>query len=159
MRKLTQHFTAAFLVLLAFTTNSALSAELSTQDYIDIEQLYARYNHAIDAGDADGWAATFTPDGAFNRFTGRDALVGFIKSWREKMNGANRRHWNSNLRITASEEGASGTVLLMIIDVGTQPPSIVMTGQYIDALVKTPNGWRFKSRQVKSDAPPTPAKP
>jgi hypothetical protein len=135
------------------------AAELTTQDYIDIEQLYARYNHAIDSGDAEGWAATFTPEGSFNRFTGHDALVGFIKQWREKMNGANRRHWNSNLLITPAADGASGVVLLMIVDVGTQPPSIVMTGQYTDSLVKTPQGWRFKSRQVKGDAPPAAAAP
>ena len=28
------------------------TATLTTQDYIDIQQLYARYNHAIDGGDA-----------------------------------------------------------------------------------------------------------
>lgn len=145
---------------MACATMSANAAELATQDYIEIEQLYATYNHAIDSGDGEGWAATFTPDGSFNtRFTGKDALVGFVKNWREKMNGANRRHWNSNLRITPSAEGANGTVMLMLLDVGTKPASIAMTGLYTDVLVKTPNGWRFKSRQVKGDAPPAPAKP
>ena len=42
------------------------AAKLTTQDYIDIQQLYARYNIAIDTGDGEGWAATFTPDGVFN---------------------------------------------------------------------------------------------
>lgn len=147
---------------MACAASSANAAELATQDYIDIEQLYATYNHAIDSGDGEGWAATFTPDGAFNtRFTGKEALVGFVKSWREKMNGANRRHWNSNLRITPSAEGANGTVMLMLLDVGAKPASIAMTGLYTDVLVKTPNGWRFKSRVVKGDAPPAsaPAKP
>lgn len=150
---------AVALVIVALAAAPARAADLTTQDYIDIEQLYAAYNHAIDSGDAEGWAATFSPDGAFNKFVGHDALVGFIKYWREKMNGANRRHWNSNLRITPSADGASGTVLLMIVDVGTQPPSIVMTGQYTDALVKTANGWRFKLRQSKGDAPPAAPKP
>ena len=146
----------AFASLLSFCFMApAQAADLTTQDYVEIEQLYATYNHAIDSGDAEGWAATFTPDGTFNaRFTGHDGLVGFIKTWREKMNGANRRHWNSNLRITPAAEGASGTVLLMLLDVGTQPASIVMTGQYTDSLVKTAGGWRFKTRQVKNDAPP-----
>ena len=147
----------AVLLMVAFLP--AQAADLTTQDYIDIEQLYAQYNHAIDAGDGEGWAATFTPDGSFNNFTGREALVGFIKNWREKRSGATRRHWNSNLRITPSADGASAVVLLMIVDVGAQPPAIVMTGQYTDALVKTANGWRFKSRQVKGDAPPAAPKP
>lgn len=138
----------AALAIFAFGAVSAQAAELTTQDYIDIEQLYATYNHAIDAGDGEAWAATFTPDGSFNRFKGKDALVAFIKNWREKMNGANRRHWNSNLRITASAEGANATVMLMLLDVGAQPPSIASTGHYTDVLAKTPDGWRFKSRQV-----------
>ena len=159
MKKFARFFFQSTLLMLALATAPARAAELTTQDYIDIEQLYAAYNHAIDTGDGEGWAAKFTPDGSFNKYTGHDALVGFIKNWREKMNGANRRHWNTNLRITPSADGASGAVLLMIVDVGTQPPSIVMTGQYTDALVKTANGWRFKSRQVKGDAPPAAPKP
>ena len=153
---------AAAIVAFAVAGSASNAADLTTQDYIDIEQLYATYNHAIDSGDGEAWAATFTPDGTFNtRFAGKDALVGFVKLWREKMNGANRRHWNSNLRITPSAEGANGTVMLMLLDVGTKPTSIASTGQYTDVLVKTPNGWRFKTRQVKGDAPPAaaPAKP
>lgn len=126
---------------------------LSTQDYIDIEQLYAQYNHAIDGCDAQGWAATFTPDGVFQRFTGRDALEGFVKQWCGKMNGANRRHWNTNLRITPGKEGANGKVLLMLLDVGVKPAAIVSTGTYNDTLVRTAEGWRFKSRMITSDAP------
>lgn len=158
MNRLARFLSGAMVVVLCAMT-TAHAADLTTQDYIDIEQLYATYNHAIDSGDGDAWAATFTAEGTFNRFKGKDALVGFVKNWREKMNGANRRHWNSNLRITPSAEGANGTVLLMLVDVSTRPPSIVMTGQYTDVLVKGPEGWRFKSRQTESDAPPASAKP
>ena len=154
---------ATAIVAFAVAGSAANAADLTTQDYVEIEQLYATYNHAIDSGDAEAWAATFTSDGSFNtRFTGKEGLMGFIKLWREKMNGANRRHWNSNLRITPSAEGANGTVMLMLLDVSTKPPSIASTGMYTDVLVKTPNGWRFKNRVVKGDAPPAataPAKP
>jgi hypothetical protein len=166
MNTLARFFTrATAIVALAVAGSAANAADLTTQDYVEIEQLYATYNHAIDSGDAEAWAATFTPDGSFNtRFTGKEGLMGFIKLWREKMNGANRRHWNSNLRITPSAEGANGTVMLMLLDVSTKPPSIASTGMYTDVLVKAPNGWRFKTRVVKGDAPPAaatqaPAKP
>jgi hypothetical protein len=140
--------------------STAEAADLTAQDYVEIEQLYARYNHAIDDGDAEGWADTFTADGTFNQFTGREALVGFIHAWREKRNGANRRHWNSNLMITPSAEGASGKVMLMLVDISTTPPSIASMGRYTDVLVKTPGGWRFKNRQVRGDAAAAPqAKP
>jgi len=91
-------FMAAAVTILGFT-QVAWADGLSTQDYIDIEQLYATYNHAIDSGDGEAWAATFTPDGTFNKFTGHDQLVGFIQRWKAEMNGGNRRHWNTNLRI------------------------------------------------------------
>ena len=128
---------------------------LSAQDYFEIQQLYARYNIAIDSGDAEGWAATFTPDGVFNTFSGHDALVGFIKTWREKLNGATRKHWNNNLQVTGNSKEASATTYLMLVDFGTKPPSILMTGSYTDSLVKTKDGWRFTKRMTKSDVTPT----
>ena len=39
---------------------------LSTQDTLDILQLYARYNTAIDTGDGEAFAACFVPEGVFN---------------------------------------------------------------------------------------------
>jgi SnoaL-like domain len=142
--------------VLMFATVPGISdaAPLTAQDYVEIQQLYAKYNHAIDNGNAEEWADTFTPDGVFNgRFTGREALMGFIKTWRERMNGGSRRHWNSNLMLTGSTDSVAGAVYLMLLDVSTKPASVVSTGVYSDELAKTANGWRFKSRVVKSDAP------
>ena len=147
----------ALVGMFMMTASPARADALTTQDYVEIEQLYAQYNHSIDAGDAEGWAATFTPDGTFNRFAGHDALVGFVKMWREQMNGANRRHWNTNLRVVGTSDGANGAVYLMLVDVSTRPASIAGTGTYSDTLVKTPKGWRFKSRTYKGDAPPAAA--
>ena len=103
--------------------------------------------------------ATFTPDGVFQRFSGREALVGFVRQWCEKMNGGNRRHWNTNLRIVPTTDGASGTVLLMLLDAGAKPAAIISTGTYNDTLVRTPEGWRFKTRTIKGDAPAQAAAP
>jgi len=109
----------------------------------------------IDSGDAEGWANTFTPDGVFNNNTrGHGALVQFVHDWRDKRNGADRRHWNSNLMITPSEEGAAGAVYLLLMDIGVKPPVPVSSAVYEDALVKTPQGWRFKTRVLHGD--PTP---
>jgi hypothetical protein len=131
---------------------------LSADDYIEIQQLYARYNNAIDSGDAEGYAATFVPDGTFNTFTGHDALVGFIHNWREKMGGANRRHWNTNLTITPTADGAAGSVYLLLVDVGARPPAIQAAAKYEDQLVKTADGWRFKKRVTHGEGP-APAAP
>jgi ketosteroid isomerase-like protein len=131
---------------------------LSAQDNFEIQQLYAKYNIAIDAGDAEGYASTFTPDGVFNQFVGHDALVNFVKTWREKLNGATRKHWNNNLQISGNAKEAAGFVYLMLVDISTKPASILTTATYTDSLVKTKDGWRFTKRTTKGDVPP-PAPP
>src|SRR5262249_32590529 len=97
-------------------------AKLTTQDYNEIQQLYARYNLAIDTGNGEAWAATFTPDGVFNNTNkGHDALVQFIKDWREKRDGANRRHLNSNMVLTPTPDGANGSIYLLLLNVAARP--------------------------------------
>lgn len=143
------------IAMMGMLGGSALAADtLSAQDNAEIQQLYARYNIAIDSGDAEGYAATFTPDGVFNNLAGHDALVGFAKTWREKLNGATRKHWNNNLQITGNSKQANGFVYLMLVDISTKPASILATLSYTDTLVKTKAGWRFSKRTTKSDAPP-----
>jgi hypothetical protein len=144
---------AAIGLVSTLNTAHADTMTLSSQDYQEIQQLYARYNVAIDTGDAEAYAATFTPEGIFNSFSGHDALVGFIKTWRERLNGANRRHWNTNLLITGDGKNATGSVYLMLLDISTKPVSIAAVATYSDTLVKTANGWRFTKRTTHSDNP------
>ena len=139
-------------VLLTVTT--IVNAEgLSPQDYMEIQQLYARYNKAIDSGDAEAYAAAFMPDGTFNTHQGHDALVGFINRYVETMNGKLRRHWNTNLVIDGDSKTASGFVYLMMLDLTQQPPTISTTATYTDLLVKTANGWRSTKRITTADRP------
>ena len=133
-----------------WTFAQSTGGSLTAQDYAEIQQLYARYNFIIDAGDAEGYAALYTPDGSFNTFSGRDGLLTFMKG----RTAQNQRHWNTNLMITPSPEGASGAVYLMLIDVGVNPPVIRTAAKYADVLVKTPQGWRFKKRQTSRDGVP-----
>jgi len=134
----------------------AQGGTLSAQDFADIQQLYARYNHAIDSGDAEAYAGTFTPDGVFLNNTGREALMNFARTY-AKNGGLNRRHWNTNLVVTPTPDGANGSVYLFLLDVTTKPPSVGTTLKYEDTLVKTAQGWRFKKRITKPDVPPASA--
>jgi len=136
---------------------SRSGSALTGQDYAEIQQLYARYNHAVDAIDGEGVAAVYTPDGTFNmgrnrQLAGHDALVNWVKT-EVKANHAvdHRRHWNTNLMITGTPDGAKGAVYLLTINVGVNPPVILQAGRYDDTLVKTPQGWRFKTRMVQGD--------
>jgi hypothetical protein len=131
-------------------------SELTAQDYTEIQQLYARYNFAIDAVDADAFTSVFTPDGAFGNYVGHDALANFIRTNVTRDVAVNhRKHWNSNLLITGTPEGAKGAVYLLAINAGVRPPVILAAFHYDDTLVKTSQGWRFKKRIVIPEAPPT----
>lgn len=149
---------AAILLSGTWAIPAQASSALSAQDYFEIQQLYAHYNIAIDNGDAEGYAATFIPNGVFNTFAGHDALVGFVKTWRERLGGAARKHWNTNLEIIGNSKEATGSVYLMLLDISTKPASIAATATYADTLVKTKAGWRFATRTTKGDSAP-PAAP
>ena len=153
----------AFAVTLTIVASAGLFAQgggkLTTDDLVEIQQLYARYNWTLDSGDSQGYAATFTPDGVFNNNNGHDAIVKFADGFHAGL-GAHVKHWNTNLMITPSPTGASGQVYLVLVDYATKPPSIFTSAAYTDELVKTAQGWRFKKRQTKGDvAPPAAPKP
>jgi hypothetical protein len=150
-------FAALAAGLMFAGTSGAAATGLTAQDNFEIQQLYANYNISIDNGDGEAWAATFTPDGVFNTFIGHDALVGFVKMWREKLSGATRKHWNNNLQITGNGKEASGYVYLLLVDFSAKTPTLVYAGTYTDSLVKTKDGWRFTKRITKGDAPPAAA--
>jgi len=61
------------------------------------------------------------------------------------------RHSHTNLIITPTADGATGRLYVFQTDITTQPPSVATDSRYDDAMVKTPQGWRFKTRQRSSD--------
>jgi hypothetical protein len=72
------------------------------------------------------------------------------KSRREPHGPQYTRHFLTNVLIEPSAEGATGMQYLAVIDVGEdgKPTSIFLGGRYEDVYVKTPEGWRFKSRNL-----------
>ena len=140
MHRKTSSTRVALFAMAAVFSTALSAADLNADDYTAIQQLYARYNTAIDHGDGEGWAGTFTADGVFaNNFKGHDALVGFVNTWRTNpaMNGAMRRHFSADLVITPSAEGATATVSTLLVDLSTKPVSIANFVTYSDVLVKT----------------------
>ena len=124
---------------------------LSAEDHAEIVHLYTTYNLALDSGDSQGWADTFVEEGVFGTSTGHEALVAFAEGFTEQQ-GGNARHWNTNIHVTKTAEGAAGACYLMLMNVGARPHSVIVTGTYHDMLVKTAGGWRFTSRQVEVDS-------
>ena len=142
----------------AWVSAQKSGGKLTSDDLVEIQQLYARYNWTLDAGDAEGYASTFTPDGVFNNNVGHDAIVKFANTFHAGL-GAHVHHWNTNLMILPTAEGASGQVYLVLVDFANKPATIATSATYSDELVKTAQGWRFKKRATKGDVAPAPAPP
>ena len=127
---------------------------LPVEDILAIQQLYARYNHAVDFGDAEGWADCFTADAVFDAqpvgpLTGREALVDFARRYHQNISG---RHWTNNLLLEETDSGARGTCYLILFRLGEGGATPMITGIYRDELTKEADSWRFKSRTMTSDA-------
>ena len=59
------------------------------------------------------------------------------------------RHFLTNHMIEPSADGATGKQYLVVLDIGENgtPGSVFLGGHYQDVYVKTPDGWRFKTRR------------
>jgi SnoaL-like domain len=137
-------------------------ARLTAEDRLEIQELLHRYMFILDAGENHdhgyGYADLFTEDGTFgSRPPGREALAAAAGRMpdgtynRVHTRGAhNQIHLNVGEIIVPTVEGARGTSYLLMIDGPSN--QIYWAGWYEDVYVKTPNGWRFKSRVHVSGA-------
>ncbi len=127
---------------------------LSSDDIIEIQQHYARYNTAIDTGDGKGFAACFVPQGVFDSgmgdvIEGREGIAGFADQTHSAMPGM--RHNVTNIVIEGDGSHAQGSAFLIgyLTDGGYK---VIVTGRYTDELTKTDDGWRFTKRIFKADS-------
>ncbi len=149
------------LTLTAFAPKT-MAAELTALDYFQIQQLVAKYARAIDTCSNNGYdyADLFTADGFFApsmngkvelKFQGRERLAEVSGGGTQGCKNVpwikeGVRHLYVNHIITATAEGAVGTVDMLMIGLGGDPNKIEYDGYYADVYAKTAAGWRFKSR-------------
>jgi len=126
---------------------------LGTSDIVEITQLYAAYNLAVDDGDGEAFAGCFVEDGALvpggGPIAGHAALAEFARSVPAGMPGI--RHVATNVRITGDGDEASGRCYFMMMIAGA-PPQVAMSGSYRDSLRRVDGGWRFVRRDFEADA-------
>ncbi|MGX7678938.1 nuclear transport factor 2 family protein [Jatrophihabitans sp. DSM 45814] len=127
---------------------------LPAEDVVAIEQLCARYNHAVDAGDGPGFAATFTEDGVLvvnQRFEGHAALAAFAESVPTRI--PRPRHIVSNVLVDGDSNAASAKAYLQLYartgDGGGL--SMISSGVYADSLRRKDGQWLFIERVFAAD--------
>jgi SnoaL-like protein len=172
LQRIATTLAAAGVVTLAFFagrgdlgTARAATDSLTALDYQQITQLINRYAYGIDTCGGNGYdyANLFTTDGVFidknsdagfaagGRVLarGRDALAelvgGGTRGCNTKLVWTDWSHLMLNHEITPAADGATGRIYL--VQLGMRGPgSIDRHGGYEDVYVRTPDGWRIKSR-------------
>lgn len=125
---------------------------LEAQDTLEIMDLAARYNHAIDNKDVDAWLATWTPNGVLagglGDFTGTEPLRNFLIGFLPVAKG--RHHATLNYSVSGSGDTATMICYLIILQVeGTA--GLASTGIYTDRLQKVDGVWKFVYRKLVID--------
>jgi hypothetical protein len=142
----------AGLVHVRAQTKGESNSALTAQDRAEIQELVASYAKALGTCAAEEYADLFAPGAYFGSgirgaVAGRDRLIALVQS---------ERHCNSNATPNNGANGAPArrplNVPMVVVESSaegvTGRASLGNAGHYEDVYVKTPKGWRFKSRDV-----------
>jgi hypothetical protein len=142
-------------------------SSLTPLDYLEIAQLVSSYGHALDSGygkgeNGEAYAGLYAADGTFAGAEGHDQLVKLGQI--QPRGPAFVRHYLTNHVIEPVMGGARGKEYLVVIDNGEngKASSLFLGGHYEDTYVKTPAGWRIKTRRLfppRSGPQPPPSPP
>jgi uncharacterized protein (TIGR02246 family) len=159
---------AAFLVVALLGSPAVAAdneAEREVHDRAQIEKLMWQYVRALDTGNADAYAAAFTPDGQFGSgaqaVKGREALKKMISDFRqrtaenESKSGEKRPAMyhviaNSHLEFLDKDHAHLEAYWMTVVAAGgPQTPSRVAgAGREVDELVRLNGQWLIKTRDV-----------
>jgi len=120
---------------------------LTAQDRADIQELTARYARALGGCAAEEYADLFAPDSGYfasnirGEVVGRDHLIALVRSERHCTNPTPATN-------SAAQPRPAPTVAIESTPAGVTGRAFLKNngGHYEDVYVKTPEGWRFKSR-------------
>jgi uncharacterized protein (TIGR02246 family) len=139
---------------------AALEARVQEQEDVEaIRRLIMDYGRHLDARDIRAYADLFAEDGTWSggngTFEGREAIYEAMSA---AFGAGSTAEWTSNFHILGNEvidlEGDAATAISrwMFTRPGANgAPEIILAGRYRDAFVRTPAGWRIKSREALND--------
>ena len=123
---------------------------ITSDDRIAIAELFARYCHRVDHGDAAGWLELFTPDGTFEvagvmRLEGHEQ-VGAMPDVVAAQGGGKWRHQITNIAVDAGDNSdvALVTAYGLVTDWGNRGQSMSFS-DYAITLNRVNGAWRIRS--------------
>jgi actinorhodin biosynthesis protein ActVIA len=132
------------------------TGKLPCDEILLIHQLYAVQAHAIDSGDVDTWARTFTPDGTMSSpnspvpIVGHDALMEFARTFLQRAGQYGTCHWTDAILITGGTDSTVRATANMLLLRGA-PDGQTNVDRCVraeDCLVRRSDGWLFQSRVI-----------
>ena len=125
------------------------------QEWIEklaIQELFARYAHAVDNLEPEAWVQCFTPDGVFQVGTramrGEAALRGYAEVHVREIRC---RHMMGNFLYEVHGDEATGQCSMLATLATAGGYKIFAQGRYVDRLVKQNGQWKIAHRRVELD--------
>ena len=124
-------------------------------DRLEIHDLIARYSYALDRRDYDGLDELFTPDAVLD-YTATGAIRGSLAEMKEFVAKAftmfaGTQHLTTQTLIRFDDDGRTAHAKSachnpMVFGGDLKPKMMIVGLWYVDTLVRTAGGWRFKER-------------
>jgi len=144
-------------IVLASAVAVGAQESLTAQDRTEIQELSAKYARLLGSCAAEEYADLFAPDRGYfasnirGEVVGRERLMALVRSERHCTAPAPQTNGNANAGAAANTPPRP--VPTVAIEMSSTGPTGradlgAKVGQYDDEYVKTPKGWRFKSRTV-----------
>ena len=129
-----------------------LARALHAADRLDIVELAAAFDNALDAEDREKFVGTFEPEGVLAGFwgeaKGRGAIGGAFDFMLSTF-ARGRRHFVGNHEVKVEADEASMFLYMVVFDRASN--SSIGTATFTDRLRRTGAGWRFERRTLAAD--------
>jgi hypothetical protein len=121
-----------------------------------IRELLARYCFLLDGFRLGEFAALFTVDGEWisrnGQATGPEGIERLLRGLvPEPAPGRRRKHFTANIIVELAGDSAKVISNFLVVRDSETGPAIAVAGTYDDTLVRTADGWKFKSRSLSHD--------
>ena len=131
------------------------STIITIEDKINIQELIAKHNIAVDNKNIDDWTNSWTDDGVwstpFGEAKGKTELKNMINQVTDEF-ASGKRHLSTNILIEDAPNNMASAQSYLIVTEAKRTPEVVASGTYIDTLKKDSNGkWKFVQRRLEID--------
>jgi 3-phenylpropionate/cinnamic acid dioxygenase small subunit len=121
-----------------------------------IRELLARYCFLLDGYKLKEFAALFTADGEWisrnGQAAGPEAIERLLRGLvPEPAPGKRRKHFTTNILVDLAGDSATVVSNFLVVRDSAAGPVIAVAGTYDDTVVRTNEGWKFKSRRLSHD--------